>query len=92
MKIGADFKALKQHASRSAWACDSLSVSGNDVSSHFQGLKWLGRFQKIFHDFCNSLDGTSTVFPGTATDEADFSMLQAEKDVSRTGLTTLSSE
>ena len=43
----------------------------------------------VLRDFCG---GIATVFPNTATVEADFSNISWEKDDSRTGLTDLSLE
>ena len=47
-----------------------------------------GRFEKL-KEFCG---GLATVFPGTATVESDFSLINYEKNDFRTALTDLSLE
>lgn len=49
-------------------------------------------FKSRFSALVDFLGGLATVFPGTATVESDFSVLQWEKNVHRTCLTDLSLE
>ena len=61
----------------------------SDTTSFAKG--WaavLGRFERL-KEFCG---GLATVFPGTATVESDFSVLNYEKNIYRTALTDFSLE
>ena len=68
---------------------DAVQLSRNS-SSFNEGWKCIGsgRFEKL-KEFCG---GLATVFPGTATVESDFSIVNYEKNEYRTALTDLSLE
>ena len=69
--------------------CDTIN-SSMSTDSFIDGWKCIGsgRFEKL-KEFCG---GLGTVFPGTATIESDFSIVNLEKNDYRAALTDLSLE
>ena len=87
VKIEDDFKQFKVHVAYSSFARKSLDVGLKDLSGKgcLFDLAWepfKGRF-RVLHDFCG---GLATIFPGTATVESDFYILQWERKPSRLSL------
>ena len=69
--------------------CDAINIS-TSADSFINGWKCVGSGQfENLKEFCGGLD---TVFPGTATVESDFSIVNFEKNDHRAALTNLSLE
>lgn len=93
VKVEDDFKSFKKHVAHSSVAQEALKVEVEEQRQQCSLFTqawdiFKGRFNSLF-EFCG---GLSTVFPGTATVESDFSVLQWEKTPSRNGLSDLSLE
>lgn len=93
VKIEDDFKQFKTLIQSNTSSQQALKVSAHTIAGQCSLFEEAWDFFKVrfprLHNFCG---GLSSVFPGTATVESDFSNLQWEKNPSRSNLTDLSLE
>ena len=93
VELEEEFREFKDHVQKCSTAKEHVVAFSSCVQKGGDLFRkawepFTGRFKKLIK-FCG---GLTTVFPGTATVEADFSILRWERDDYRTGLSYLSLE